>query len=103
MDILERILTVIQTELGPDIFTEAKRELFERQFRFEYGASEHYVASLRAMEVAEKHQEVRRLIRSRLTNSEIAERVGYASQSAFAAAMLREFGAAPSALRRTTK
>ncbi|MBE8594866.1 helix-turn-helix domain-containing protein, partial [Pseudomonas sp. MAFF 301449] len=32
---------------------------------------------------------------------EIAERVGYASQSAFAAAMLREFGASPGALRRS--
>ena len=33
---------------------------------------------------------------------EIAERVGYTSQSAFAAAMLREFGASPGALRRAT-
>lgn len=32
---------------------------------------------------------------------EIAARVGYASQSAFAAAMLREFGASPGALRRS--
>lgn len=32
---------------------------------------------------------------------EIAERVGYSSQSAFAAAMLREFGASPGALRRS--
>jgi AraC-like DNA-binding protein len=32
---------------------------------------------------------------------EIAERVGYASQSAFAAAMLREFGASPGTLRRS--
>lgn len=32
---------------------------------------------------------------------EIADRVGYASQSAFAAAMLREFGATPGALRRS--
>ncbi len=31
---------------------------------------------------------------------EIADRVGYSSQSAFAAAMLREFGATPGALRR---
>ncbi|MBO0495624.1 AraC family transcriptional regulator [Pseudomonas sp. Marseille-Q1929] len=31
---------------------------------------------------------------------EIAERVGYSSQSAFAAAMLREFGASPGQLRR---
>ncbi|MFL1490466.1 AraC family transcriptional regulator [Pseudomonas antarctica] len=33
---------------------------------------------------------------------EIAERVGYSSQSAFAAAMLREFGASPGALRRSS-
>ena len=32
---------------------------------------------------------------------EIADRVGYASQSAFAAAMLREFGGTPGALRRS--
>ncbi|ROM53476.1 AraC family transcriptional regulator [Pseudomonas poae] len=33
---------------------------------------------------------------------EIADRVGYSSQSAFAAAMLREFGASPGMLRRST-
>lgn len=33
---------------------------------------------------------------------EVAERVGYGSQSAFAAAMLREFGASPGALRRAS-
>ncbi|MGY4639138.1 AraC family transcriptional regulator [Pseudomonas sp. TE24901] len=32
---------------------------------------------------------------------EVADRVGYSSQSAFAAAMLREFGASPGALRRS--
>jgi transcriptional regulator GlxA family with amidase domain len=37
---------------------------------------------------------------SPLAIGEIAERVGYGSQSAFAAAMLREFGASPGALRR---
>lgn len=40
------------------------------------------------------------LRQSTLPISEVASRVGYASQSAFAAAMLREFGASPSALRR---
>lgn len=35
-----------------------------------------------------------------LAVGEIASRVGYASQSAFSAAMLREFGASPSVLRR---
>ncbi len=33
---------------------------------------------------------------------DIAERVGYSSQSAFAAAILREFGASPGALRRSS-
>ncbi|QJI27915.1 AraC family transcriptional regulator [Pseudomonas sp. ADAK18] len=37
---------------------------------------------------------------SQLAIGEIAVRVGYGSQSAFAAAMLREFGASPGALRR---
>ena len=37
---------------------------------------------------------------SQLAIGEVAHQVGYTSQSAFAAAMLREFGASPSALRR---
>ena len=37
---------------------------------------------------------------SALPIGEVASRVGYSSQSAFAAAMLREFGASPSVLRR---
>lgn len=37
---------------------------------------------------------------SALPMGEVASRVGYASQSAFSAAMLREFGASPSRLRR---
>ena len=42
-----------------------------------------------------------RLLRSSsLPIGEISSRVGYSSQSAFAAAMLREFGASPSVLRR---
>ena len=40
------------------------------------------------------------LRQSTLAVGEIASRTGYASQSAFAAAMLREFGASPSTLRR---
>ena len=42
------------------------------------------------------------LRQSSLPMGEIANRIGYASQSAFAAAMLREFGASPSALRRNS-
>ena len=37
---------------------------------------------------------------SALPMGEVASRVGYASQSAFSAAMLRGFGASPSRLRR---
>lgn len=40
---------------------------------------------------------------SHLPIGEIAARVGYASQSAFAAAVLREFGSSPGALRRLDK
>ena len=46
------------------------------------------------------HSALSLLRRSRLPIGEVACRVGYTSQSAFAAAMLREFGASPSALRR---
>ncbi|WLH67048.1 AraC family transcriptional regulator [Pseudomonas sp. FP2309] len=72
------------------------------------------VARLHARFVAECGQTPMDYIRSRrlhkalnllrdtsLPVGEIAERVGYTSQSAFAAAMLREFGASPGALRRS--
>jgi len=71
------------------------------------------VARLHARFIAECGQTPMDYIRSRrlqlalnllretpLPIGEIAERVGYTSQSAFAAAMLREFGASPGALRR---
>lgn len=71
------------------------------------------VARLHARFMAECGQKPMEYLRSRrlhmalellrgtpLAIGEIAERVGYASQSAFSAAMLREFGASPSALRR---
>jgi AraC-like DNA-binding protein len=73
------------------------------------------VARLHARFVAECGQTPMDYIRSRrlhkarrllqdtaLPIGEIAERVGYASQSAFAAAMLREFGASPGTLRRSS-
>ncbi|WDU63666.1 AraC family transcriptional regulator [Pseudomonas poae] len=73
------------------------------------------VAHLHARFVAECGQTPMDYIRSRrlqmamqllketpLPIGEIAERVGYSSQSAFAAAMLREFGASPGALRRAS-
>ena len=78
MDILNRVLALIQAELGADVFTDAKREHFERQFRFEYGAEAHYVASLRAFEVSQRHAEVKRLIDIGLSDAEIAERIGIA-------------------------
>ena len=46
------------------------------------------------------HMALRLLRETSLPIGEIAERVGYASQSAFCAAMLRAFGASPGALRR---
>lgn len=46
------------------------------------------------------HRAVSLLRDSVLPIGEIASRVGYSSQSAFAAAVLREFGASPGALRR---
>ncbi|MGR3886181.1 AraC family transcriptional regulator [Pseudomonas sp. 1152_12] len=73
------------------------------------------VARLHARFIAECGQTPMDYIRSRrlqtalnmlretsLPIGEIAERVGYSSQSAFAAAMLREFGASPGALRRSS-
>lgn len=80
MDILAHVLATIQNELGADIFTEEKREVFERQFRFEYGAEAHYVASVRAFEVTRRHAEVRRLIGLGLGNTEIATRTGLTRQ-----------------------
>lgn len=48
------------------------------------------------------HKAVGLLRDSTLPIGEIAVRVGYSSQSAFSAAVLREFGASPGALRRET-
>lgn len=76
MDILDRALSLIQSELGADVFTEEKRAFFERQFRFEYGAESHYIASVRAFDVSQRHAEVRRLAEQGLGNTAIAERTG---------------------------
>jgi AraC-like DNA-binding protein len=46
------------------------------------------------------HMAVRLLRESALPIGEVANRVGYSSQSAFAAAVMREFGASPGKLRR---
>jgi len=46
------------------------------------------------------HSALTLLRQSTLPIGEVASRVGYTSQSAFSAAMLREFGASPSVLRR---
>ncbi len=92
MDILNRVLSTIQQELGADIFTDERREYYERQFRFEYGAEAHYVASLRAFEVQKRHAEVRRLIGQGLGNSEIAERLGITRQQVW---NIRQFPSNP--------
>lgn len=83
MDILDKILDKIQSALGPDVFTQELAESLERQFRFDYGGNETYIASLRAMEVSQRHCEVRRLIRSGLSNAEISERCGISKKHAW--------------------
>lgn len=80
MDILNKALDLIQAELGADIFSDEKRDWFERNFRLAHGGDRYYIASIRAFEVANKHAEVRRLIRQGLGNSIIAERVGLTRQ-----------------------
>lgn len=80
MDIINKALDLIQAELGADIFTDEKRDWFELNFRLAHGGDRHYVASVRAFEVAQKHAEVRRLIRQGIGNSAIAERVGLTRQ-----------------------
>lgn len=80
MDILDRLLTRIENALGPDVFTPDLAESLEQQFRHDYGAEAHYIASLRAFECEKRQREVRRLIRSGLQNPEIAERTGLTRQ-----------------------
>lgn len=80
MDILNKALDLIQAELGADIFSDEKRDWFERNFRLAHGGDRYYIASIRAFEVANKHAEVRRLIRQGLGNSIIAERAGLTRQ-----------------------
>lgn len=91
MDILDRALSLIQAELGTDIFTEEKRAFFERQFRFEYGAESHYIASVRAFDVSQRHAEVRRLADQGLGNPEIAARTGLTRQQVW---NIRQIGGA---------
>lgn len=80
MDILDRILIRIEKALGSDVFTPDLAESIERQFRFDYGAESHYIASLRAFEVERRQAEVKKLIASGMQNSDIAERVGLTRQ-----------------------
>ncbi len=49
------------------------------------------------------HQAHELLLESSLAVGEIAARVGYASQSAFTAALVREFGVTPRQLRRESR
>ncbi len=76
MDILDRALSLIQSELGADVFTEEKVVHVKRLLRFEYGAESHYIASVRAFDVSQRHAEVRRLAEQGLGNTAIAERTG---------------------------
>lgn len=83
MDILDRLLTRIEKALGPEVFTEELAEAIERQFRHDFGAEAHYIASLRAYEMDCMHREVLRLINSGLQDSDIAERIGITRQHAW--------------------
>jgi len=80
MDILNKALDIIQAELGFDVFTDEKREWFERHFRMENGGQTYHLGTVHALNVAERHREARRLIRQGLENTLIAERVGLTRQ-----------------------
>lgn len=75
MDIISRII---------DDFCDAfaippeEAKAIEKKYRQQEGGDSHYIASLRSMEVAERHDEVKRLIGQGLTDAQIAERMGMA-------------------------
>lgn len=79
MDILDRFVEKFLQTFEPEI-AEAELDEFMLEIRTELGGEKHWVASARAMEVAQKHLEVRRLIRQGLGNSAISERVGLTRQ-----------------------
>lgn len=76
MDILDRLLDAVQKKLGPEVFTQELAESIERQFRHDYGAEAHYVASLRAFEVEKRNAEIKRLKKLGVSCSDIAARFG---------------------------
>lgn len=80
MDILDRLLDAVQKKLGPEVFTQELAESIERQFRHDYGAEAHWVASLRACNVEKKRSEIKKLSAQGLSNSEIAEKLGVTRQ-----------------------
>lgn len=80
MDILDRFLIRVEQLLGPEVFKPEMAEAIEMQFRHDYGADSHYIASLRAFECEKRHKEVRRLIRNGMQNTDIAERTGLTRQ-----------------------
>lgn len=83
MDILDRLLTRIEKALGPDVFTQDLVESLERQFRHDYGASDHYIASLHAYETERFHCRVLQMLNDGLTDADIAERTGITRQHAW--------------------
>jgi len=82
MDILDRLLTRIEKALGPDVFTQDVAESIEQQFRHDYGAEAHYIASLHAYETERRHIEALRLLNAGLTDAELSERIGISRQHA---------------------
>lgn len=76
MDILDRLLDAVQKKLGPEVFTQELAESIERQFRHDYGAEAHYVASLRSFEIEKRHAEVRRMSANGLKDAQISEVMG---------------------------
>lgn len=85
MDILDKILDAVEKKLGSDVFTQELAESIERQFRHDYGAEAHYVASLHAMHVEKRRQEIKRLHAQGIGNSEIAMRLGVTRQHVWSA------------------
>ena len=76
MDILDRLLDAVQKKLGPEVFTQDLAESIERQFRHDYGADTHYVASLKAFETEKRHAEIKRLKQQGVPIPDIARRMG---------------------------
>jgi len=77
MDILDRFALHVQAVLGADVFTEETLARVVHEARLKEGAESHYVASVRAFDVSQRHAKVRRLAEQGLGNTAIAERTGF--------------------------